>query len=124
LPARPPSRPQPYTFCILPAAGAPGAGHFVPAPNARAENEVDAHCGMFEARTNDGYYQLGLDTVAVVRVHGAARVACADGAIDPRGRHVDARVVRSGRRDGRVFGCSRGLAGVTSRTLVGASASD
>jgi hypothetical protein len=50
----------------LPAPGAPGDGLFVRAPNTLAESEVDAHTGMFAGRTNDGYYQLGLDTAAIV----------------------------------------------------------
>jgi hypothetical protein len=41
---------------------------WVPAVNTLAVNEIDAHTGMFAGTTNDGYYQLGLDTVSVVRL--------------------------------------------------------
>jgi hypothetical protein len=66
LPPKPPVHPSARTFCILPAE-AKDAAHWLRASNGLAENEIDAHTGMFAGRTNDGYYQLGLDTVAVVR---------------------------------------------------------
>ena len=43
------------------------ADHFLKAPNGLASDEIQAHMGMFEAKTNDGYYQLGLETSRVIR---------------------------------------------------------
>lgn len=43
------------------------ADHFLKAPNGLASDEIQAHTGMFEAKTNDGYYQLGLETSRVIR---------------------------------------------------------
>jgi hypothetical protein len=63
------------TFIILPQRkftfSVPNEGdvadHFVKAPNGLANDEIQAHTGMFEAKTNDGYYQLGLETARVIR---------------------------------------------------------
>jgi hypothetical protein len=66
LPPKAPAHTISRTFCILPADGAQFS-HWKSARNSLAADEIEAHCGMFEAKTNDGYYQLGLDTVAVVR---------------------------------------------------------
>lgn len=52
---------------IVPKPGAPASAHFVPAPNARASDEIEAHTGMFAGKTNDGYYALGLATAGLVR---------------------------------------------------------
>jgi hypothetical protein len=54
------------TFVILPKS-ADAASHFEEARNTLATDEVQAHIGMFEASTNDGYYQLGLSVASVVR---------------------------------------------------------
>ena len=75
LPANPPSFMDHRTFIILPkrkfSFTAPNAGdvadHFLTAPNGLASDEIQAHTGMFEAKTNDGYYQLGLETSRVIR---------------------------------------------------------
>ena len=32
-----------------------------------AEDEVEAHTGMFEPSTNDSYYALGLETAKIIR---------------------------------------------------------
>ncbi|KLO07920.1 hypothetical protein SCHPADRAFT_894280 [Schizopora paradoxa] len=66
LPAKPPQQPEPRTFIILPK-NASQRDHFVPAPNGIAEDEVEAHTGMFQGSTNDSYYTLGLETVKLVR---------------------------------------------------------
>jgi hypothetical protein len=66
LPPRPPAFAHARTFCILPKDDGAGLGCFVAATNGVAGNEIDAHTGMFEGRTNDGYYQLGLDAAALV----------------------------------------------------------
>ncbi|KAN0126899.1 hypothetical protein V8E52_000539 [Russula decolorans] len=68
IPPSPPINPSPRIFCLLPEASSDAFQRFVPAPNTLAENEVGAHVTMFESTKNDGYYQLGLDTVAVIRM--------------------------------------------------------
>lgn len=40
---------------------------FVPAKNTVAQDEVQAHTGMFSATTNDGYYDLGLSAAKVIQ---------------------------------------------------------
>ncbi|KAG8731886.1 hypothetical protein FRC11_001779 [Ceratobasidium sp. 423] len=78
----PPSRkyPSERTFIILPPKTSLAAQKkvFIPARNALAADEIAAHIGMFEARTNDGYYSLGLraaesacEAVAIGREIGA-----------------------------------------------------
>ena len=75
LPANPPSFTEHRTFIILPKRKffftVPNEGdvadHFLTAPNGLASDEIQAHTGMFEAKTNDGYYQLGLETSRVIR---------------------------------------------------------
>ncbi|KAL1405372.1 hypothetical protein Q8F55_009003 [Vanrija albida] len=52
------------TFAIVPSASGATADAWIPASNTRASDEVEAHTGMFNPRTNDGFYDLGL---AVVR---------------------------------------------------------
>ncbi|KAI0033340.1 hypothetical protein K488DRAFT_77953 [Vararia minispora EC-137] len=54
------------TFVVLPTSR-DAAAHFEGARNTLAEDEVQAHIGMFEPSTNDGYYQLGLTVASVVR---------------------------------------------------------
>jgi hypothetical protein len=66
---------RPRTFIILPFKDAPAAGHFIPAPNAIAADEIAAHTGMFAAGTNSGYYALGLRTAEII---GEAIVNLAD----------------------------------------------
>jgi hypothetical protein len=58
---------RPRTFVILPYKDAPAAGHFIPARNTLATDEIGAHTGMFAAATNPGYYELGLRTAEIVR---------------------------------------------------------
>ena len=75
LPASPPSFMDHRTFIILPKrklsfrvpSGGDVADYFLKAPNGIAGDEIQAHTGMFEAKTNDGYYQLGLGTSRVIR---------------------------------------------------------
>ncbi|WOO85647.1 uncharacterized protein LOC62_07G009144 [Vanrija pseudolonga] len=52
------------TFAIVPSSSGATADAWIPASNSRASDEVEAHTGMFNPRTNDGFYDLGL---AVVR---------------------------------------------------------
>ncbi|KAI0311967.1 hypothetical protein OF83DRAFT_1177073 [Amylostereum chailletii] len=54
------------TFIILPTASSI-ASHFQEAQNSMAADEVQAHVGMFEPSTNDGYYRLGLEVASIVR---------------------------------------------------------
>ena len=75
LPANPPSFMDHRTFIILPKRkftfSVPDEGdvadYFLTAPNGLAGDEIQAHMGMFEAKTNDGYYQLGLETSRLIR---------------------------------------------------------
>jgi len=71
LPPKGSSNPSPRTFIILPKANTGAnpdpAKYFLPAENHVAEDEVEAHTGMFNAKTNDGYYGLGLRVVDVIR---------------------------------------------------------
>lgn len=67
LPPAPPSFSSPRTFAILPQRTSPIAAHFLPARNHQAADEIQAHTNMFNPRSNDGYYQLGLDTAKIIR---------------------------------------------------------
>ncbi|KAG9127836.1 hypothetical protein FRC07_008479 [Ceratobasidium sp. 392] len=73
----PPSKkhPRERTFIILPPKSSLAAkkGAFIPAHNALAADEIAAHVGMFEAQSNDGYYNLGLR--AAENVCGAVAIA-------------------------------------------------
>lgn len=57
----------PRTFVILPKLSSSHASHFLPAQNGLASDETSAHTGMFDAKTNDGYYELGLMTAQLLR---------------------------------------------------------
>ncbi|KZT36682.1 hypothetical protein SISSUDRAFT_1063441 [Sistotremastrum suecicum HHB10207 ss-3] len=83
LPAKPPSQPLPRTFIILPPSTSKSVSCFLPARNTNAADEVQAHVGMFEPTTNDGYYELGLETAKLIREaismsRGTATVASSD----------------------------------------------
>lgn len=39
----------------------------MPMNNGIAANEIEGHTGMFSAKTNDGYYQLGLVSAKLIR---------------------------------------------------------
>ncbi|TCD70412.1 hypothetical protein EIP91_003493 [Steccherinum ochraceum] len=70
LPPNPPQFPKARTFVILPPSAAPNArfgSYFLQAPNSVATDEISAHTGMFDAKTNDGYYELGLITAHMIR---------------------------------------------------------
>ncbi|KAJ7240306.1 hypothetical protein B0H12DRAFT_55523 [Mycena haematopus] len=68
------------TFVVLPKKNTPAERHFVLARNGLAADEVEAHTGMFSGKTNDGYYDLGLQTAQVIReaVVGGRRDALVD----------------------------------------------
>jgi hypothetical protein len=67
LPGKPPANPNPRTFIILPQPNTQYAQYFIQAHNSLASDEVAAHTGMFEATSNDGYYDLGLRTAEAIR---------------------------------------------------------
>jgi len=66
LPPSPPTYTTARTFVILPKSSH-HAEHFVRAPNTLAMDEIQAHTGMFDSKSNDGYYELGLATAQVIR---------------------------------------------------------
>ncbi|EGN93031.1 hypothetical protein SERLA73DRAFT_190177 [Serpula lacrymans var. lacrymans S7.3] len=55
------------TFVVLPQQSSPSTSYFLPAKNSIASDEVQAHTGMFDAKSNDGYYALGLETAKIIR---------------------------------------------------------
>ncbi|KAG8908169.1 hypothetical protein FRB99_008712 [Tulasnella sp. 403] len=71
LPPKGRLHPQPRTFIILPkpepASELDPANFFLAAVNNEADDEIAAHTGMFDPKTNDGYYQLGLGAVEIIR---------------------------------------------------------
>lgn len=67
LPYMPDKRNDPSTFIVLPSTNSSLRSHFLFSQNNIAENEIEAHMGMFEASTNDSYYGLGLETAKIIR---------------------------------------------------------
>lgn len=67
MPPPPPSFSSPRSFAILPPRTSPIAAHFLPARNTQAADEIQAHTNMFNPSSNDGYYQLGLETAKIIR---------------------------------------------------------
>lgn len=63
MPPLSPSR----TFIVLPKRNSRHFSRFLPAKNGVAPDELQAHTGMFGAKTNDGYYELGLETSKIIR---------------------------------------------------------
>ncbi|WVQ67903.1 uncharacterized protein L199_006108 [Kwoniella botswanensis] len=66
LPPSPPTQLVSRTFAILPPMTHPLYKHFDTASNTIAKDEVSAHMGMFNPKTNDGFYDLGLEVVRVI----------------------------------------------------------
>ncbi|KZT29288.1 hypothetical protein NEOLEDRAFT_1145065 [Neolentinus lepideus HHB14362 ss-1] len=66
LPPSLPRHPTARTFVYLPKS-AESLANFWPASNHVAQDEIEAHTGIFGATTNDGYYHLGLETAQVIR---------------------------------------------------------
>ena len=60
LPASPQKQLTSRTFSILPPTSHPLYHLWAPASNTIATDEISAHMGMFNPRTNDGFYDLGL----------------------------------------------------------------
>ena len=52
---------------ILPKTPSHYVSHFLQAPNTVASDEIEAHTGMFDGKTNDGYYELGLISAQLIR---------------------------------------------------------
>lgn len=67
LPPTPLLRDTDRTFIVLPKKNTPAAPYFVLARNGLAVDELEAHTGIFSAKTNDGYYDLGLQTAQLIR---------------------------------------------------------
>ena len=67
LPPSPPVYQSLRTFIILPPKTSKSISHFSPSSNGLAPDELQAHTGMFSAKTNDGYYMLGLETSKIIR---------------------------------------------------------
>lgn len=76
------------TFIVLPKKNAKAAPHFVLARNGLASDELEAHTGMFSGKTNDGYYDLGLQAAQVIR----EAVISARGIIDTTPPPVDSKL--------------------------------
>ncbi|ESK94423.1 catalytic protein [Moniliophthora roreri MCA 2997] len=55
------------TFIIIPKGDPKIRFRFLRAENNTAPDEVQAHTGMFAANSNDGYYNLGLETARLIR---------------------------------------------------------
>lgn len=64
--SRGPLSPRDRTFIVLPKSS-PVIDHFLGTQNNLATDEVQAHVGMFEPSTNDGYYELGMMTARLIR---------------------------------------------------------
>ncbi|TRM67646.1 hypothetical protein BD626DRAFT_394347 [Schizophyllum amplum] len=67
LPPSPPSYFSSRTFVVLPKRTSRAFTRFVSAKNELAIDELEAHTGMFSGTTNDGYYELGLETAKFIR---------------------------------------------------------
>jgi hypothetical protein len=76
------------TFIVLPKKNTKAAPHFVLARNGLASDELEAHTGMFSGKTNDGYYDLGLQAAQVIR----EAVISARGIIDTTPTPVDSKL--------------------------------
>lgn len=67
LPEAPPIHLSTRTFIVEPKRTSREVENFTPARNKQAADEVQGHTGMFDARTNDGYYNLGLVAANFIR---------------------------------------------------------
>ncbi|KAJ9115950.1 hypothetical protein QFC22_005093 [Naganishia vaughanmartiniae] len=63
IPPSHPTYPSSRSFCLLPSTTHPLYTSWQPTvfSPTQVEDEVSAHIGMFNARTNEGFYKLGLD---------------------------------------------------------------
>ncbi|KAF5363415.1 hypothetical protein D9756_000382 [Leucocoprinus leucothites] len=67
LPEAPPMHLTARTFIVQPKRTSREVKYFTPTKNKRAADEAQGHTGMFDAKTNDGYYNLGLVAANVIR---------------------------------------------------------
>ncbi|KAH7914406.1 hypothetical protein BJ138DRAFT_1177332, partial [Hygrophoropsis aurantiaca] len=67
LPPSPPAYSTSRTFSILPSRTSSAATHFIASRNTLAIDEIQAHISMFDPKSNDGYYELGLQTAKAIR---------------------------------------------------------
>ncbi|TFL00526.1 hypothetical protein BDV98DRAFT_549784 [Pterulicium gracile] len=67
IPPTAPSFQPTRTFVVLPPKASAARKYFQPASNGLALEEIEAHTGMFSATTNDGFYEIGLDTAGYIR---------------------------------------------------------
>lgn len=66
LPPDPPNYLVARTFTVLPPLSHPLFKRWIPATSTLAKDEVGAHMYMFNPKTNDGFYDLGLNVVNVI----------------------------------------------------------
>ncbi|KAG2013289.1 hypothetical protein CC2G_010218 [Coprinopsis cinerea AmutBmut pab1-1] len=55
------------TFVVLPDYGSRAASRFIASNNNIAADEIQAHTGMFNPASNDGYYELGLTSAKAIQ---------------------------------------------------------
>jgi len=67
LPEAPPMHLTRRTFVVTPKRTSREWKCFVASNNTRASDEVEGHTSMFNAKMNDGYYDLGLRTAELIR---------------------------------------------------------
>ncbi|KAJ6598882.1 hypothetical protein DFH09DRAFT_1129462 [Mycena vulgaris] len=73
------------TFIVLPKKKSAAEPYFVLARNGLAADELEAHTGMFSGKTNDGYYDLGLQTAQLIRdalINERGAMSAAPSAVD------------------------------------------
>ncbi|KAF8311152.1 hypothetical protein DL93DRAFT_2149723 [Clavulina sp. PMI_390] len=58
---------EPRTFINLPSKSSEAFQYHSAVQNTLAEDEIAAHIAMFSPKTNDGYYDLGLQTADIIR---------------------------------------------------------
>lgn len=65
----PPQHPSTRTFCLLPATTHALFPYWNPVKfdPPKTEDEVSAHVGMFNPRTNASFYEMGQEVVSAVR---------------------------------------------------------
>ncbi|TFK22337.1 hypothetical protein FA15DRAFT_671630 [Coprinopsis marcescibilis] len=67
LPPKLPTYLTSRSFAVLPDYGSRAVSRFEAANNGVAEDEIQAHTGMFSPGTNDGYYELGLKAATLIQ---------------------------------------------------------
>jgi len=54
-------------FVVLPKRASSEYAYFLPAKNNTAQDELQAHTGMFDAKKNDRYHELSLTTAGIIQ---------------------------------------------------------